>query len=246
MGLLDNIQKKATSTNARNMIIFSYPKVGKTSLMSSLPGTYLLLDFESGSDFFNMNAIKIDSVETLTTLRQEFIEKNPHFNFIVLDTITSLNNNIVNAVAVAMYNKEEKKNKSLDFDITLLNYGIGYTYKRNAIQSIMTFFQAYCDCLISLGHVADKALGGSDEAASVKDLDVEGKLKNILALKTDALGLLYRSAPDTNTLSFKVSADKIAGTRINHLTDKEIVISKRNEDGTITTYWDEVFIKPKA
>ena len=42
MSLLQNIKKEKISQNAREMIIFSYPKIGKTELMTHLPGDYLI------------------------------------------------------------------------------------------------------------------------------------------------------------------------------------------------------------
>lgn len=243
MGILDNTFKKSTIKNARDMIIFAYPKVGKTSLMASLPGNYLVLDFENGTDYYDMNAISVPDLNTFNTISQEFVETKKHFDFIVLDTITSMYSNIVNQIAVSQYNRDEKKNKPLDWDITMLQYGLGYTYKRNALQSIITFFKQFCNCLISLGHVADKSLTGNNETVSIKDLDVEGKLKNILALKTDAMGLLYRSAKNENSISFNPSVGMIGGTRIPHLSNQTFVISKLKEDGTLETYWDKIFIK---
>lgn len=247
-GLLDNTIKKATAVNARELVIFSYPKVGKTKLLTKLPGSYLILDFEGGTDFFDCSAINIDSLETFHKLREEFIQKNPFYDFIALDTITMLYAKIANAIAVQMYNLEEKKSKPLDWDITTLQYGLGYTYKRNAMQKVLDFFRQYCHCLILCGHVADKAMGDANEKSSVKDIDLEGKLKNIVALKTDALGLLYRSSPTTNHLSFTATTGQIGGTRIPHLSNEDILIStetkKENGEIVFETFWDKVFIKP--
>lgn len=240
MGLLDNTTKKATVVNPREMIIFSFPKVGKTSLFAQLPGTSLTLDFEGGTDYFDMEAINVNDLETFGKLTKEFTEKKPHYNFIALDTLTSLYSNIVNALAVDAYNKEENANKPLDYDITLMAYGIGYSYKRAALQKVVKFFKKYCDCLILSGHVADKSISVKGESLTVKDLDIEGKLKNILALKTDAIGLLNRTDENTNTLSFVSSQGSINGSRIEHLSGKDIVISEK-KDGVLTTHWDQVF-----
>ncbi len=242
-GLLDNTKKSAKNKNPREMVIFSYPKVGKTQLMTKLPGNYLLLDFEGGADFYEHNGVSIPDLETFNALRKEFIEKQPQYDFIVLDTLTSLYAKLANFIAVTQYNKEEKKNKPLDYDITLLPFGVGYTYKRNAVQKIIDFFKKYCKCLILTGHVADKALGGNGDEASTKDLDLEGKLKNIISLKTDALALLYRSGINENSLSFQSSTGLIGGTRVQHLANKNIVISEMNEEGELIAHWDKVFIK---
>lgn len=242
MSLLKNISKKASVKNAREMIIFSYPKVGKTELMTKLPGSYIILDFEKGTDYYDCNAIDTSDLDTFSQLRDEFKKDKPFFDFIVLDTLTSLYNDIVNSIAVQSYNIDEKKNKPLDWDITLLPYGLGYTYKRNTLQKIMKFFKQYCNCLILTGHVADRSLGGSGEESNVKDLDIEGKLKNILALKTDAIALLSRSAENENTLNFTSSTGLIGGTRIPHLSGQQIIISRKLDDGNLETYWDKIFI----
>ena len=248
MSLLENSQKKATAVNAREMIIFSYPKVGKTELVTKLPGKYLILDFEGGTDYFNCNAISLNensaekNLEKFNQLRDEFTETNPQYDFIVFDTLTSLYDNIVNSIAINMYNKEEKKAKTLDFDLGTLAYGVGYTYKRQAMQKVIQFFKGYCKCLIMMGHVADKAMGDTAAQLNIKDLAIEGKLKDILALKTDAMGLLFRAEKNINKLSFSPATGLIGGTRIPHLSNKEIIISKKLDDGTLETYWKEVFI----
>ena len=44
MSLLQNTKKEASAKNARELIMFSYPKVGKTELLTKLPGNYVILD----------------------------------------------------------------------------------------------------------------------------------------------------------------------------------------------------------
>ena len=177
-------------------------------------------------------------------MRDEFIETKTQFDFIVLDTLTSMYANIINAIAVSIHNADNKKSKPLDWDIDKLDYGKGHIYKREAVKKVIEFFKDYCKCLILAGHVKDASLEGDSGTINVKDLDVEGKLKNILALKTDAMGLLYRSKenPNQNILSFTASAGQVGGTRIQHLSNKEIVISEKKEDGTLETHWDKIFI----
>jgi len=247
MSLLENIKKEKVSQNAREMIIFSYPKIGKTELMTHLPGSYLILDFDDGMAYYSGNYIKVNDYTTFSQLCKEFEEKKPQFDFIVFDTITMLYDTVTNTLAIKNYNKDpmNAKNqiKDLKYDITNLSYGAGYGYKRNALQQIINFFKPYCKCLILLGHVADRSLKtDKDGEGNVKDLAIEGKLKDILALKTDAMGLLYRSSPNENTISFNPSIGLIGGTRIPHLSNKEFVISKKLEDGTLETYWDKIFV----
>lgn len=245
MSLLQNIKKEKISQNAREMIIFSYPKIGKTELMTHLPGDYLILDFDDGMSYYSGNYVKITDIETFDELCKEFVKEKPKFNYIVIDTITMFNENIVNTLAVREYNKDPqnaKDQKPANYDITRLAYGAGHVYKRTVLQRAINFFKGYCDCIIILGHVADKKLGGNDVDATVKDIALEGKIKDILALKTDAMGLLYRSSENENILSFNPSIGLIGGTRIPHLSNKEFLISKKLEDGTLETHWEQIFI----
>lgn len=239
MGLLDNTQKAATAKNARELIIFADPKVGKTELLTKLEEN-LILDFEGGTDYYDANAVSIPDLATFNLVRDEFVTSGKRFKYISIDTLTSLYANIINEIAVQMYNKDENKKKAASFDMTTLAYGVGYAYKRNALQKVISFFRQYCNCLILVGHTADKAMG--DENQSIQDIDIEGKLKNILALKTDAVALMKRSKPNENVLSFTNVAGTVSGTRVQHLAGKEITISKKLEDGTLETYWDQIFI----
>lgn len=247
MGLLDTAYKKQQSVNPREMIIFSYPKIGKTELMTHLPGDYLILDFDDGMAYYEGSYVKVPDFKTFTELCKEFNEVKPHYRFIVIDTITMLNDSIANSIAIRNYNNDpmniKNQIKDMNYDITNLAYGAGYGYKRNALQQAVNFFKKFCDTLIILGHVADKSLKtGKDDEGNVKDLALEGKSKDILALKTDAMGLLYRSSFDENTITFNPSIGLIGGTRIPHLANKEFVISKKLDDGTLETYWDKIFI----
>lgn len=243
MSLLGNTQQKATAKNAREMIIFSYPKTGKTSSFTQLPGKYLIIDFENGTDFFDCNKVSVTNLEVFNQLREELAASGERWDFIVLDTLTTMYANVINSIAVQIYNVDNKKSKPLDWEIDKLDYGKGYFYKREAMRKVLEFFKSFCNCLILSGHVKESSMDGDNGAIVVKDLDVDGKLKSILALKTDAIGLLSRDPLDNNKniLSFTSSAGGVGGTRIPHLTNKEFVLSEM-VDGKLITHWDKIFI----
>ena len=57
--------KKAKAINPRTMVIFSYPKVGKTELLSKLDDG-LIVDFDDGTAFYDCNSVTIKTLSDLT------------------------------------------------------------------------------------------------------------------------------------------------------------------------------------
>jgi len=53
---------KASLTDPAKLIIYSKPKTGKTSLLAELDNN-LILDLESGTDYYDAMKIKISSVQ---------------------------------------------------------------------------------------------------------------------------------------------------------------------------------------
>lgn len=244
MGILDNTQRKAKITDPREVIIYSLPKVGKTKLALTCPKNYLLVDFENGADYYEGNIININSHKELIEVFKELAKTKAHYDVIFLDTLTSLYENLCNQVAVTMYNKDNNKSEDLNWDITMLAYGLGQKYMRAALQKIKDTFKKFCDTLIIFGHAADKAMDGSDGSSlTIQELAIDGKLKHIIALKTDALGLLYRDEEGVNKLSFATASGLIGGTRVPHLANKDFVFSEQDEDGNLTVHWDQFFTK---
>jgi hypothetical protein len=245
-------KKKGEVVNPRKLILFSYPKVGKTELLSSLEDNFIIDSdvlvksdgsLEGGTDFYDNISAKVGSFEQLKEVHTALLNREKRFKYITIDTITSLYENVVNEYAVTMYNKEKGANKDLNWDINKLDYGAGQLYKREAIQNIINMFASLCtDCLIIAGHATDKSVNKGDGTINTKDLDIEGKLKNILSLKVDAIGLLYRKSKNKNYLNFMTSDELMGGSRAKHLKNTEFLISEIDEKGEYHTYWDKVFV----
>jgi hypothetical protein len=53
---------------------------------------------------------------------------------------------------------------------------------------------------------------------------------------------LYRKNDGENYLTFKSSDDVICGARPQHLSNKEFLISKKEENNVLKTFWNEIFI----
>jgi len=241
--MLDNTLKKPKLVNPRTMIVFAHPKVGKTRLFLNLPGSYLLLDFEEGSHYYGGHRIDIPDFKTFWKLRKELAAKKKMYDFIVLDTLTSMYKEVVNTFAVKLYNSDNGKKHPDNFDIETIAYGVGLKYKWKAAMKLIEILKKHCKTLIISAHVIERKSGETTKELGIKEIAIDGKFKHILALSVDAIGYLYRSDDFENTLSFNPSSGFIGGTRCEHLTGKEFIVSEKDEDtGVLTVNWSKIFI----
>lgn len=239
--LLPSEKAKASLVNPRTIVIFSQKKTGKTSALAELEDN-LILDFDGSCGYYDAMSINIQDLDTLDNFSKALHTSGKKYKYITIDTVTGLKEKILNQLAVRAYNKDESKNEDLNFDIDKLAFGRGQVYKREALFRMMEFLTKYCNTLIIVGHVADKSVTTTGQ--TVKDLNLEGKLKDILAYRVDAIGYLYRNSekPNSNILSFAHSDEVLGGSRSKHLRGKEFEISTLDENGDIVTHWDKIFI----
>jgi len=242
-----------SNLNPRRLFIFSNPKVGKSSLLAQLPNS-LLIDVEDGSSF--LHAAKINVRETairenkpmFSVLKEisEALQKSTHkYDYICIDTATALED-IAKELAVVLYKTSPLGKNFTGTEVQTLPNGAGYFWIREAFEKLYQLFDPYAGkCLILTGHVKKASITKELEGKelSARDIDLIGKLKNIVCSQADAIGYLYRQKDTTNNiLSFKTSEDDMAtGARPNHLRNQEIVISTY-ADNQLTTYWNRIFI----
>ncbi len=242
--------KKGTLENPRVIIIFSFPKVGKTEALTKLKDNYIF-DFDNSLGFYDAigesYSLTDDPIKVLTKFNKDFTEllayvkENGKFQFTTIDTVTSFYDKLANTIAIINYNKAKSENKPLDFDITTLEYGIGYTYKRDAVKKLITKVSKIAETVIVIAHISDKSVNKDSGGIEVADMDLEGKLKNVLALSTDAIGLFYRKKDNTNNIKFVHNNSITTGSRIKRLRGKDITVSELQEDGVLKTYWENIF-----
>lgn len=82
-------RSKIKSENPKNLIIFGLPKVGKTTALSLLPKA-LHIDLEDGTDYVEAFSVKADSYTKLFEIAKALKESPGQFDFVILDTITAL------------------------------------------------------------------------------------------------------------------------------------------------------------
>lgn len=95
---------KASSQSPGNLIIFSKPKVGKTELLAQLENA-LILDLEDGSNFVDALKIKAHNVDEIIAIGKKVIEAGRPYKYVVIDTVTALEEMCVSA-AESLYSKK--------------------------------------------------------------------------------------------------------------------------------------------
>jgi hypothetical protein len=236
---------KALTKSPKELIIFSKPKVGKTTLLAGLQNC-LILDFEDGSDYVEALKIKIKTLDELKQVGKAIKEAGNPYDYIAIDTVTALEEFCI-GYAEELYSKSSMgknwftEGKPKYGSIINMPQGAGYQWLRQAYNKILDFIRQLAPKVILVGHVKDTMLEKAGNEFNSMDLDLTGKIKRITASNSDAIGYLYRKGKQ-NIISFKTSDEISCGARPEHLRNKEIVLSEIQDDDTIVTNWNKIYI----
>jgi len=230
----------AETQDPKYLILFGLPKVGKTTVLSTLDNN-LILDFENGSTYVDALKIKVDSLQTLKEVIKAIKEAGRPYRYITIDTITAVEE-IAKPVALNLYKNSPvfSERYANVTDITRLPNGSGYTFLRQAVEAIVDLIASAADNIIICGHVKDTSLNDNLDG-SVKDLDLTGKLKRILSARSDAIGFVHRDDDSNLCINFGQDGEILTGARPKHLANQDIVVAERNEDGTFTSHWERIY-----
>jgi hypothetical protein len=252
---------KPASSSPKRMLIFSSPKVGKTSMLAQLPNS-LLIDLESGASHYEGAYIDIPQqasvlgkgpITTLKEVAKAITAKNaelgkPAYDFIIVDTLTVMED-LATSLATSNYKKSAQ---GINFKgtnvVREMPNGYGYEWLRGAFEELYTLFDGLAGkCIIFTGHTKLTSTLKDGESIQAKDVQLTGKIKLMVNSSVDSIAHLYRDkTTQQNKLSFKnEETDLATGSRIPHLTGKEFVISEMKES-VLTTYWEEIFPSLKA
>ena len=235
----------AETKSPKNLIIFSKPKVGKTTLLSQLENC-LILDLEDGSDYVDAIKLKARSIDDIRAIGKAIKEAGYPYKYVAVDTITALEEMCI-PFAEDLYSKSSMgKNWFTDGkpkygSILNMPNGAGYPWLREAFTKVVDYLKTWAPRIILVGHVKDVVLDKNGSEFNALDLDLTGKLKRITSSQSDAIGYLFRKG-NKNILSFKTTDEISCGARPEHLRNKEVVLSELIDDETLTTFWENVYI----
>lgn len=243
----------AAHQSPKNLIVFSKPKVGKTSLFAQLPDA-LILDLEKGTDFIEAMKLQASSIEEIKEIGDAIIAAGKPYKYIVIDTITALEEMCTpyaeklysrTAMGKSWFKKDangvltQDSGKVMYGSILNMPMGAGYAYQREAFTKVIEYIKTWAPRIVLVGHVKDVVLDKAGADVNAMDLDLIGKQKRITASQSDAIGYLYRKG-NQNILTFKTTDEIACGARPEHLRNAEIVVSEMI-DNKLVTYWDRVY-----
>ncbi len=251
---LPTTKTPATRVNPKKIILFSKPKVGKSTAISELPNC-LLIDLENGSNFVDalkINVIDIankqgiepivalkqviDSLKSANKAKGDFVYK-----YGAIDTVTALED-MVMLIAVNLYKKTSMGRNFQGDNVLELANGAGYQYTRTALWMVLRELEDCFDTLIILGHLKDKLVEKEGKEMTERGLDLIGKSASILCSQVDAIGYMYRDENKT-VINFAPSETLICGSRSEHLKNKKIVLIEEDKEGKLNIDWSQIFIE---
>lgn len=273
MSLIPKTPVAAKPEAMKSLLLMGLPKIGKTKMLLKIPNS-LHIDFQRGAEAFGGNTINV--LEALDQLTLEHTQKKSNgppptaltvienllvelqqrqstadaFDFIILDPITEMQK-----IALLKAKELYKGSTQYDPDVKItdvrmdLGYGKGYMLLEQAMILLLNQFETLAkECLVMIAHPKNGIIMKADKEVMIDDIDLETKVKGYIVQNTPAIGVIKRKFGNENWISFIRGEDDLYyGARQAHLAEKEFIISKQNEDGSLTTFWKTVFpnYKPK-
>ena len=216
-------KRKAVSQNPSTLLMYGPPKIGKTTMLSSLDKC-LIIDTESGSNMVEGHILNANNRKELISILKE-ARQGHDFTYIAIDTIDKVVQWAEEAVCV-----ENSVQALAD-----LPFGKGWGLARDKVMNTIHAFKDVCDHLIIVGHrKTAKAVIEGQATVEPESLDITGRLKNMIMSDSDAIGYIFRDEEEQLMISFKSTDALEAGSRSPHLRGQVLPFD-----------WKKIYIKEK-
>jgi len=255
--------RKPKSINAKMQIVYSIPKAGKTTIVSSLPD-HLIVELEpNGADYIEGRVQEINKASEFNKLLDTIeSSKEQVCKFLIIDTVTKLDEwseivgtyNYMNKPQGKKFNREgEVETGKVIYHtdnrfetVHSLGQGHGYQHSRNVMTDWYDRLSnlinnGKVEYIILLAHVKDKLIESKNgDSVEAIDINLTGKVKNIFASRVDAIGHFYRQ-DGKGYISYNNEYKVVCGGRCSHL-DGSILVSEKMPDKAIKVDWSKIYI----
>jgi replication-associated recombination protein RarA len=100
---LPTTKREIVRQNPKLLILFSKPKLGKTTVASLLEDNLIIEMEERGADFVSGMIVNVSTARELLDVAKSIKEAGKPYKYITLDTATAMEDNIINDIAVRMF-----------------------------------------------------------------------------------------------------------------------------------------------
>ena len=233
---------KASRVGPKILVLYSLPKVGKTSVLTELAQKTdcLILDTEGGTKTYDTVAVDIRSAQgikdVVDSIKAEGSKRYAAgmrgdgvfpYKFLALDTLDKFEDFAEVAATEAYKAGPFNKMGKGDFDtkyttILELPNGAGYYYLRSQVMDTISLLAGVCQYLILVVHVKEKILlDKNNMEVKVNDISLTGKLASMVCAEADGIGYMYRSKNELR-ISFQTYDGAIMGARQAYLAGKDM------------------------
>jgi len=246
--------KPALRAEPDSVVIFGPPKIGKNTLLVGLPNHYVFELQPKGMDAITGGVYDYYLTwQALDAGIAEFRALPPaqRPRFVCIDHMGILEE-FSFTKAFDEYKKMHPGTKAQTMNelITTMPNNTGWYLPRAQFTGYLKAFAEISETLIITGHVKPKSIDDNVKEADLGDMDLIGKNSRILAGSFQVIGRLLSGKDGVLTMSTRNVSNGsqaiTAGCNFAYLADRDIVLSKRNPDLSVTTLWHEVFpsLKP--
>lgn len=241
----EKVPKKTDSPE--NIIIYGKPKTGKTTMCANLENC-LLIDLERGSNKVDAVKVQANSLQELAKIIQAVRKASSPYKYVAIDSVTQLEawcewdatQDYMRTPMGKSFNRYEDKYDETGKQLALprsqwesvltLPKGGGYLYLRNSFKKWLNLLLPLAPHVILIAHVKDASVDIKGKEVTVNDLDLTGKIKQIVAQDADAIGYAFWEDGKL-MLSFRSKDGSSDGSRCAHLANQVIPFE-----------WDRIFI----
>src|SRR5438552_6286133 len=189
----------ATRINPQCMILYSGPKAGKTTACAHLPDSLILELEPDGAAFVSARKIDITGMPHLLAVLNELTvlrsQGKPVCSRLVIDTIDEVEK-LCDPAALTEYKRTVLGKDFQGTSITELPLGAGYGRLRDKMGEMLYLFNKAAEEVILLSHVRDRVITKVSGDVSALDLDLSGKVRQIVASRASSIGFMRRDARD--------------------------------------------------